>query len=44
MVLAGSAWLALDASGFAMVNLGLVVVWLFLARALVKRNRQLALA
>jgi AAA family ATP:ADP antiporter len=44
VVFVGSAWLALDASGFAMVNLGLVVVWLFLARALVKRNRQLARA
>jgi len=41
VVFAGTAWLALDASGFAMVNLGFVVVWLVLARALVKRNRQL---
>lgn len=42
VVFAGTAWLALDASGFAMVNLGLVVVWLLLAWALVRRNRQLA--
>jgi AAA family ATP:ADP antiporter len=42
VVFAGTAWFALDASGFAMVNLGLVVVWLVLAWALVRRNRQLA--
>ena len=42
VVFAGTAWLALDTSGFAMVNLGLVVVWLLLAWTLVKRNRQLA--
>ena len=42
VVFAGTAWLALDASGFAVVNLGLVVVWLLLAWMLVKRNRQLA--
>jgi len=42
VVFAGTAWLALDASGFAMVNLGFVAVWLVLAWALVKRNRQLA--
>lgn len=42
VVFAGTAWLALDASGFALVNLGLVVVWLLLAWTLVKRNRQLA--
>jgi len=42
VVFAGTAWLALDASGFAMVNLGLVVIWLLLAWALVRRNRLLA--
>ena len=42
VVFAGTTWLALDASGFAMVNLGLVAIWLVLAWALVKRNRQLA--
>jgi AAA family ATP:ADP antiporter len=42
VVFAGSAWLALDASGFAMINLGFVVLWLILAWALVKWNRRLA--
>jgi len=41
VVFAGTAWLALDASGFALVNLGFVAVWLALAWLLVKRNRQL---
>ena len=41
VVFAGTAWLALDASGFAIVNLGLVAVWLVLAWMLVKRNRRL---
>jgi len=41
VVFAGTAWLALDASGFAMANLGFVAVWLALAWALVKRNRRL---
>jgi AAA family ATP:ADP antiporter len=41
VVFAGTAWLALDASGFALVNLGFVAIWLVLAWALVKRNRQL---
>jgi AAA family ATP:ADP antiporter len=41
VVFAGTAWLALDTSGFAMVNLGFIVVWLMLAWLLVKRNRQL---
>ncbi len=42
VVFAGTAWLALDASGFALVNLGFVAIWLVLAWAVVKRNRQLA--
>jgi AAA family ATP:ADP antiporter len=42
VVFAGTAWVRLDASGFALVNLGLVAVWLLLAVALVRRNRQLA--
>jgi AAA family ATP:ADP antiporter len=41
VVFAGTAWLALDASGFAIVNLGFVAVWLVLALALIKRRRQL---
>jgi AAA family ATP:ADP antiporter len=42
VVFAGTAWLALDTSGFALLNLGFVVIWLALAWALVKRNRRLA--
>lgn len=42
VVFAGTAWLALDATGFAMVNVGFVLVWLALAWALVRKNRQLA--
>lgn len=30
-----------DANGFAVVNLGLVAVWIALAVALVRRNRRL---
>lgn len=41
VVFAGTAWLALDASGFAMVNLGFVMIWLALAWALIKCNREL---
>jgi AAA family ATP:ADP antiporter len=42
VVFAGTAWLALDTSSFALLNLGFVVIWLALAWALVKRNRRLA--
>ena len=42
IVFAGTAWLALDASGFALVNIGLITVWMVLAWLLVRRNRQLA--
>lgn len=41
VVFAGTAWVTLDASGFAIVNLCLIALWLFLAWALVRRNRQL---
>lgn len=41
IVFAGTTWLALDATGFAVVNLALIVIWLWLAWALIKRNRQL---
>jgi AAA family ATP:ADP antiporter len=41
VVFAGTAWMTLDASGFAIVNLFFVAVWLALAVALVRRNRQL---
>ena len=35
VVFAGTAWLALDTSSFALLNLGFVVIWLALAWALV---------
>jgi AAA family ATP:ADP antiporter len=41
VVFAGTAWLSLDASGFALINLGFVVVWLVLAVTLVRWNREL---
>ena len=41
VVFAGTAWVTLDANGFAVVNLVLIAVWLALALALVRRNRQL---
>ena len=41
VVFAGTAWVTLDASGFAIVNLCLIALWLALAVALVRRNRQL---
>jgi len=42
VVFAGTVWLSLETTGFALVNLGFVVIWLALAWALVKRNRQLS--
>jgi AAA family ATP:ADP antiporter len=41
-VFAGTAWVTLDAGGFAIVNLCFVAVWLVLAVALVRHNRRLA--
>ena len=41
VVFAGTVWLTLDTSGFALVNLGLIVVWLLLAWTLVKRNKRM---
>jgi AAA family ATP:ADP antiporter len=41
VVFAGTAWISLDATGFALVNLCFVAVWLVLAFVLVRRNRQL---
>jgi AAA family ATP:ADP antiporter len=41
VVFAGTTWVTLDASGFAIVNLCLVAVWIALAVALVKRNWRL---
>jgi AAA family ATP:ADP antiporter len=42
VVFACTTWVTLDANGFAIVNLCFVAVWLVLAVALVRRNRQLA--
>ena len=42
VVFAGTTWVTLDANGFAVVNLCFVAVWLALAVALVRRNRQLS--
>jgi AAA family ATP:ADP antiporter len=44
VVFAGTAWVTLDASGFALVNVAFVALWLGLATALVRRNRQLVAA
>jgi ATP:ADP antiporter, AAA family len=41
VVFAGTAWVTLDATGFAVVNLALIAVWLGLAWVLVRRNRAL---
>ncbi len=41
VVFAGTAWVTLDANGFAIVNLCLIALWLVLAVALVRRNRRL---
>jgi AAA family ATP:ADP antiporter len=41
VVFVGTAWATLGASGFAIVNLGFVAVWLVLAVALVRRNKRL---
>lgn len=44
LVFVGTTWLSLNISGFAAVCLGLVVVWLFLAVAIGKKNRDLVKA
>lgn len=41
VVFAGTAWLPLNAGGFATVNLAFVGLWLGLAALLVRRNREL---
>jgi AAA family ATP:ADP antiporter len=41
VVFVGTAWLSLGASGFALVNLGFVALWLVLAVTLVRWNREL---
>ena len=44
VVFAGTSWLALDARGFAIVNVVFVLVWLGLAFVLVRENRRLSAA
>ncbi len=42
VVFAGTAWLGLEAKGFAAVNLAFVMVWLLVAAVLVRENRLLS--
>jgi AAA family ATP:ADP antiporter len=42
VVFVGTTWLALEAQGFALLNVGVVVVWLVLAAVLVRENRRLS--
>jgi AAA family ATP:ADP antiporter len=42
LVFAATNWLALQASGFALVNLALIVVWLGVVAAVIRRHRQLS--
>ncbi|HUG55345.1 MAG TPA: translocase [Vicinamibacteria bacterium] len=42
LVFAGTTWIGLGVRGFALVNLGIIVVWLFVALLLVRRYRSLA--
>jgi len=44
VVFAGTSWLALEARGFAIVNVAFVLVWLGLAFVLVRENRRLSAA
>jgi hypothetical protein len=44
VVFAGTGWLALEARGFAIVNIVFVLVWLGLAFVLVRENRRLSAA
>ena len=44
VVFAGTSWLALEARGFAIVNVVFVLVWLGLAFVLVRENRRLSAA
>jgi AAA family ATP:ADP antiporter len=44
VVFAGTSWLALEARGFAMVNVVFVVLWLALALVLWRENRRLSAA
>ena len=42
VVFVGTTWLALEAQGFALLNVGVVLVWLALAVVLVRENRRLS--
>jgi AAA family ATP:ADP antiporter len=44
VVFVGTAWLAFEARGFAVVNLALVVLWLLVAVLLVRENHRLSSA
>jgi AAA family ATP:ADP antiporter len=44
VVFSGTTWFALDASGFATVNIAFIVLWLVIAVALVRWNRRLVAA
>ena len=42
LVFAGTRWLALSGASFAVVNLALVVLWIFLVVLLIRRHRELS--
>lgn len=42
VVFVGTTWLALEVRGFALLNVGVVLVWLVVAAVLVKENRRLS--
>ena len=42
VVFVGTTWLAFDVRGFALLNVGIVLVWLVVAVVLVKENRRLS--
>jgi AAA family ATP:ADP antiporter len=42
LVFAGTTWLALQASGFARLNLALIVVWLAVVAVVIRRYRELS--
>jgi ATP:ADP antiporter, AAA family len=44
VVFAGTTWLALEARGFAVLNLVVVIAWLAIAVVVVRKNRRLSAA
>jgi len=44
VVFVGTSWLALEVRGFAVLNIGIVLVWLVVATVLVRENRRLSAA